>query len=183
MLATNIAETSVTIDGMRFVIDSGAVKGRLLHERLAEPDSAGRGTRLASGSSISVEQLSFATLTADQPAPLLISAGGDARLRCWDANTLRLLFVFPLLPPGGACCGADPITVVRWNQDSATLAVGDAVGRVAMWDGSRLEAVLNSSKAIDGPGRSGSYGTKAPVDPQEVCAPSDDPFTLLPLLT
>lgn len=108
-------------------LDSGAIKGRLTHEGL-----------------VSVEHLAFLSFSRSHTAPpLLLSAGGDGRLRCWCAVTLRLFFAFPLTPPPGACSGTHPITSLVWDQPTTTLLVGDAAGRLALWGCSRLEGVLH----------------------------------------
>lgn len=159
-------------DGVTIVwnLESGAAKGRLLHERHTNPgeSQADRSARLASGSSVSVDKLAFVP-TADELCPLLISAGGDGYLRCWDAGSLQLLLVFPCQPAGGACCGMDVMTTLRWERCSATLVVGDAKGRVALWDGSGLVSFV---KGQDGSTRaaraSASATSKVAYDPEEV---------------
>jgi len=171
--APNVLATG-GFDGIAMVwnLDSGAVKGRLLHERVSDHIEAvvdRKRAQLTGSSSISVEHLTFVSLATDQMAPLLISAGSDSRLRCWCSTTLGLLFVFPLLPPGGAYCGVDAITMLSWNQSSATLMIGDAAGRTAFWSGAKLENALNPLKgATDGQTRANSHMNKVLLNPADV---------------
>ena len=113
----------------------------------------------------SVGQLTFLQPPAraqggNHAVQLLISAGGDGRLRCWNVLAMRLLFVLPLTPPiardplqrpprpaAGLGVGRDAITALRWERRLGMLLAGDAAGRVAVWDCSSLVRLLASAAA------------------------------------
>ena len=102
-----------------------------------------------SSSMISVDALAFLHLPGETPNPLLVSSGADGRLRFWSVVSSSLLFVLPLSPPPGiySAGGSDVPTIgaLHWHPKSMRLVVGDADGRIGVWDGKRLKKTLSSA--------------------------------------
>lgn len=124
-------------------VDGGADGGRV---RPPPPASVLDAKAFARSEVICVEQLAFINLEGETPSPLLVSAGGDSRLRFWSVVSTSLLFVMPLSPPPGVYSSLSvPITALHWSAQAAKLVVADSAGRVCMWDGARLKASLASA--------------------------------------
>jgi ATP-dependent helicase HrpB len=137
VLATSIAETSLTIDGVRIVVDSGLARRprfdrasgltRLVTERVSQAAAtqrAGRAGRQAPGLALRLwdEGETRGLIPHDPPemleadlAPLLL------RLAAWGADFGQLAWLDP--PPSAALAAA--------RQDLAALGALDADGRLA----------------------------------------------------
>ena len=169
--APNVLATG-SYDGLILVwnLDSGALKGKLATPAVPsaasdEPPPSATSLHPESTPAPSVDQLTFLQPPAraqggNHAVQLLVSAGGDGRLRCWNVLAMRLLFVLPLTPPiardpqhrpprpaAGLGIGRDAITALRWERRLGMLLAGDAAGRVAVWDCSSLVRLLASAAA------------------------------------
>jgi len=122
-------------DSMMIVsnLESGAVRGKLLHE-----GRQGIHGLTRPGGHTPVSHLTFICAHDGAAPSLVISAGGDGRLRCWHLGVMQLMFVLPFAPAGGLYCGTEPISALSWSSSHCILLAADAGGHAGLWDGRKI---------------------------------------------
>ncbi len=143
VLATNIAETSLTIEGVRVVVDSG-------WQRVPRFDPRSGLTRL--------EMVRVSRASADQRAGRAGRLGPGVCYRLWGEGTQRGLI--PFNPPEIASADLAPLALdlAQWGvADAAALRWLDAPPAGAL---AQARSLLAELEALDGDGRITPLGRK-----------------------
>jgi ATP-dependent helicase HrpB len=140
VLATSIAETSLTIDGIRIVIDSG-------EKRLPQFDPASGMTRLVTG------RVSLAA--ADQRRGRAGRTAPGICYRLWSAAEERAFAAYD--PPEILAADLTPfaLELAIWGTEAGALRLLDAAPAAALAEARDL---LRRLDAIDGHGRATAHG-------------------------
>ncbi|PKM45361.1 MAG: ATP-dependent helicase HrpB [Gammaproteobacteria bacterium HGW-Gammaproteobacteria-1] len=141
VLATNIAETSLTIEGVRVVVDSGWA-------RVPRFDPRSGLTRL--------ELVRVPRASADQRAGRAGRLGPGVCYRLWGEGTQRGLIPFALPEIGSADLAPLALDLAQWGvRDAAALRWLDTPPAGAL---AQANALLTELEALDGEGRITALG-------------------------
>ncbi|TVR05161.1 MAG: ATP-dependent helicase HrpB [Deltaproteobacteria bacterium] len=166
VVSTNVAETSVTIDGVRTVVDSGLQRrsefdqsvgfDRLVLRRISRASAtqrAGRAGRTAPGRCVRLwSEGETASMEAYEPPEIgrMDLAGPVLQLLCWGERDVH---AFPFFESPGAAAIDDALERLRLLgalNEGGVSALGQAMARLPT--GPRLARLLVEGKALGIPG-------------------------------